>query len=159
MNFAERTLIPAAINSMFGAGITRTVTEYDRVINLDDNVIKYGNNVVRVIDDADYIGDVAAKTRDDFIIEGDIYKLPTDYAKDLYSKFADDISSDCKLTSDYHPDKISSGEWDLNRLSVREYTSFIDLYLYDEGCWRGQLYGLPSVGLMLRLIIASHSTC
>ena len=133
MNFAERTLIPAAINSMFGAGITRTFTEYDRVINLDDDVIKYGNNVVRVIDDADYIGDVAAKTRDDFIIEGDIYKLPTDYAKDLYSKYADDISSDCKLTSDYHPDKISSGEWDLNRLSVREYTSFIDLYLYDEG--------------------------
>ena len=133
INFAERTLIPAAINSMFGAGITRTFTEYDRVINLDDNAIKYGRNVIRVIDDADYIGDVAAKTRDDFIIEGDIYKLPTDYAKDLYSKYADDISSDCKLSSDYHPDKISSGEWDINRLSLREYTSFIDLYLYDEG--------------------------
>lgn len=133
MNFAERTLIPAAINSMFGAGITRTFTEYDRVINLDDNIIKYGNSVIRVIDDADYIGDVAAKTRDDFIIEGDIYKLPTDYAKDLYSKFADDISSDCKLTSDYHPEKISNGEWDINRLSLREYTSFVDLYLYDEG--------------------------
>ena len=133
INFAERTLIPAAINSMFGAGITRTFTEYDRVINLDDNAIKYGKNVIRVIDDADYIGDVAAKTRDDFIIEGDIYKLPTDYAKDLYSEYADDISSDCKLTSDYHPDKIANGEWDINRLSLREYTSFIDLYLYDEG--------------------------
>ena len=133
INFAERTLIPAAINSMFGAGITRTFTEYDRVINLDDNAIKYGRNVIRVIDDADYIGDVAAKTRDDFIIEGDIYKLPTEYARDLYSKYADDISSDCRLSSDYHPDKISSGEWDINRLSLREYTSFIDLYLYDEG--------------------------
>jgi hypothetical protein len=133
MNFAERVLIPAAINSMFGAGITRTFTEYDRVINLDDNVIKYGKQVIRVIDDADYVGDVAAKTRDDFILEGDIYKLPTDYAKDLYSKYADDISSDCKLTSEYHPEKISNGEWDLNRLSLREYTSFIDLYLYDEG--------------------------
>ncbi len=133
MNFAERVLIPAAINSMFGAGITRTFTEYDRVINLDDDIIKYGKQVIRVIDDADYIGDVAAKTRDDFIIEGDVYKLPTDYAKDLYYKYADDISSDCKLTSDYHPEKISNGEWDINRLSLREYTSFIDLYLYDEG--------------------------
>ncbi len=133
MNFAERTLIPAAINSMFGAGITRTFTEYDRVINLDDNVIKYGKQVIRVIDDADYIGDVAAKSRDDFILEGDIYKLPTEYAKDLYFKYADDISSDCKLTSDYHPEKISNGEWDINRLSLREYTSFVDLYLYDEG--------------------------
>jgi len=133
MNFAESVLIPAAINSMFGAGITRTFTEYDRVINLEDDAIKYGKQVIRVIDDADYIGDVAAKTRGDFILEGDIYKLPTDYAKDLYSKFADDISSDCKLTSEYHPEKISNGEWDLNRLSLREYTSFIDLYLYDEG--------------------------
>ncbi len=133
MNLAERVLIPAAINSMFGAGITRTFTEYDRVININDNLIKYGKNVVRVIDDADYIGDVAAKTRDDFVLEGDIYKLPTEYAKDLYSKYADDISSDCRLTSEYHPEKISNGQWDLNRLSLREYTTFIDLYLYDEG--------------------------
>jgi len=133
MNFAENVLIPAAINSMFGAGITRTFTEYDRIINLEDEVIKSGDHVIRVIDDADYIGDVAAKSRSDFILEGDIYKLPTEYAKDLYSKYADDISSDCKLTSEYHPEKISSGEWDLNRLSLREYTSFIDLYLYDEG--------------------------
>ena len=133
MNLAERVLIPAAINSMFGAGITRTFTEYDRTINLKDDVIKYGKHVVRVIDDADYIGDVAAKTRDDFVLEGGIYKLPTKYAKDLYSKHADDISSDCRLTSEYHPEKISNGEWDLNRLSLREYTTFIDLYLYDEG--------------------------
>lgn len=133
MRFSENVLIPAAINSMFGAGITRTFTEYDRVIDLKDNVIKYGNHAVRVIDDADYIGDVAARTRQDFVIEGDIYKLPTEYAKDLYSKHADYISSDCALKSEYHPDKISSGEWDLNRLSLREYTTFMDIYLYDEG--------------------------
>jgi hypothetical protein len=133
MNFAESVLIPAAINSMFGAGITRTFTEYDRVINLKDDVIKYGRHTVRVIDDADYIGDVAAKTRSDFVLEGDIYKLPTEYAKDLFSKHADDISSDGKLTSEYHPEKISNGQWDINKLSLREYTTFIDLYLYDEG--------------------------
>ena len=132
INFAETVLIPAAINSMFGAGITRTFTEYDRVINLKDDVIKYGKHAIRVIDDADYIGDVAAKTRSDFILEGDIYKLPTDYAKDLFSKYADEISSDCKLTSEYHPEKIANGEWDINKLSLREYTTFIDLYLYDE---------------------------
>jgi len=136
MNLAERVLIPAAINSMFGAGITRTFTEFDRVLNLEDEVIKYGNHVVRVIDDADYIGDVSAKTRDDFIIEGDVYKIPTDYAKELYSKYADFISPDCRLTSDYHPEKIANGEWDINRLSVREYSTFIDVYFYDEGITR-----------------------
>jgi hypothetical protein len=118
---------------MFGAGIVRTFTEYDRVINLEDEEIRYGLPQIRVIDDADYIGDVAAKTREDFIIEGDVYKLPTDYARDLFHEHADDIMSDCKLQSDYHPDKISSGEWDINRLSLREYTTFMDLYIYDEG--------------------------
>ncbi len=136
MNLAERVLIPAAINSMFGAGITRTFTEYDRVINLDDDVIRYGNHVVRVIDDADYIGDVAAKTRDDFIIEGDVYKLPTEYAKDLYHKYADDICADGRLTVDYHPEKIANGEWDINKLSLREYTTFVDIYFYDENVTR-----------------------
>ncbi|MEJ2648621.1 MAG: hypothetical protein P8016_09470 [Sedimentisphaerales bacterium] len=132
MNLSERVLIPAAINSMFGAGIVRTFTEYDRRISLGQDVIKAGRPVIRVIDDADYIGDVAAKTRDDFVIEGDIYKLPTEYARDLFQDYADYIHPDCKLTSDYHPEKIASGEWDINRLSLREYTTFMDLYLYDE---------------------------
>jgi len=145
MNFSERVLIPAAINSMFGAAITRTFTEYDRVINLKNETIKYGKHVVRVIDDADYIGDVAAKSRGDYVIEGDVYKIPTEYARELYYKNADLIQSDCALKSEYHPDKISNGEWDLNRLSLREYTTFIDLYLYDEGITVTIMpYGNPS---------------
>lgn len=133
MNLSDRVFIPAAINSMFGAGIVRTFTEYDRIVNLDDEVIKAGTPQIRVIDDADYVGDCAAKTRDDFIMEGDIYKLPVDYARELFSDHADEIMADCKLTSDYHPEKISNGEWDINRLSVREYATFMDIYLYDEG--------------------------
>lgn len=133
MNLAENVFIPVALNSMFGAGIVRTFTEYDRVINLDDEVIKSGTPVIRVIDDVDYIGDVVAKSRADYVIEGDIYKLPTLYARDIFSKHADDIMPDCKLTDDYSPEKISSGEWDINRLSLRDFTTFIDIYLCDEG--------------------------
>lgn len=133
MDLAESVFIPAAINSMFGAGITRTFTEYNRIINIDNEVIKSGIPVVRVIDDSDYIGDVAAQTRADFVFEGDVYKIPTDYARELFKEHADIIQPDCKLTSDYSPDKISSGEWDLNRLSLRDYSTFIDVYLYDEG--------------------------
>ena len=132
MDFAESVLVPAAINSMFGAGITRIFTEYNRRIDLKNESIKYGKPTVRVIDDANYIGDVVAQTRMDYAYEGDIYKLPTDYAKELYSKHADLIQADCKLTESYHPEKISDGRWDLNRLSLRDYTTFIDIYLYDE---------------------------
>ena len=133
MDLANNVFIPAATNSMFGAGIVRTFTEYDRIVTLDDEIIKSGVPVVRVIDDADYLGDVVAKSRADYAYEGDIYKLPTAYAKELFSKYADEIMPDCKLTHDYSPEKISSGEWDLNRLSLRDYSTFMDIYLYDEG--------------------------
>lgn len=133
MNLADSVLIPAARNAIFGAGITRTFTEYNRQINLDNEVIMGGTPTIRVIDDADYIGDPAAKSRSDFIIEGDVYKLPTAYARELFSKYADYIMPDCRLVSEYHPDKISEGEFDFNRLSLRDYSTFQDIYLYDEG--------------------------
>lgn len=139
MELADSVFIPVAINSMFGAGITRTFTEYDRIIDLDGEIIKSGIPVIKVIHDSDYIGDPSAKTRDDFIFEGDIYKLPTAYAKDLFSgkdehgnEIADYISPDYKLATKYSPDNISNPEYDKNRYSVREHTTFIDLYLYDE---------------------------
>jgi len=133
MNLAESVFIPAAINSMFGAGIVRTFTEFNRIFNIDDEVIKSGTPAIRVIDDVDYIGDIAAKSRADYAFEGDIYKLPTEYARELFSKYADDIMPDCKLSSDYAPEKISNGEYDINRLSLRDYTTFMDIYFYDEG--------------------------
>jgi len=55
MRFDERVLIPVAINSMFGAGITRTFTEFDRLISLEDEPIKSGSPTVRVIDDTDSV--------------------------------------------------------------------------------------------------------
>lgn len=142
MKLADRVFIPVAINSMFGAGITRTFSQYDRVISLEDEIIKIGTPVIKVIHDSDYIGDPAAKSRDDFILEGDIYKLPTEYAKDLFAgkvngmQVADYIQPDCKLNSlmkNYSPEEISSPDFDPNRLSLRDYTTFIDIYLYDEG--------------------------
>jgi len=132
MNFAESVLIPAAFNSMFGAGITRTFTEYDRNISLENEVIMSGAPTVRVIHDTDYIGDPLAKTRSDFVFEGDVYRLPTDYAKELFSKDADFILPDCKLINDLRPEMISEPGFDMRKAALRDYTTFIDLYLYDE---------------------------
>lgn len=139
MDLADRVLIPLAINSMFGAGITRTFTEYDRIITFDGEVFKSGIPNIKVIHDTDYIGDPSAKTRDDFIFEGDFYKLPTAYAKDLFAgkdkhgnQIADYISADYKLATDFSPDLISNPDYDRNRYSTREFTIFQDIYLYDE---------------------------
>lgn len=141
MELADRVFIPAAVNSMFGAAITRTFTEYDRVISFDDEVIKTGIPSVKVIHDSNYIGDPIAKNRDDFIFEGDIYKLPTEYAKDLFAgkdkhgnQIADYIKPDNKLITDYSPEKVSNpkdSSFNASRYALRDYTTFIDLYMFD----------------------------
>lgn len=139
LNLAENVFIPAAINSMFGAAITRTSFYYDRLISLDDEVIKVGTPWVELIDDSNYIGDPSAKRRCDFTFEGDIYVLPTEYAKDFFAgkdkygnQIADYITSDGKLTQKFSPKEIWQPNFDRTRLSLREYTTFIDIYLRDE---------------------------
>ncbi len=139
LKLAETVLIPAAINSMFGAGIARTSFYYDRTISENDVSIKLGTPNVEVIDDANYIGDPSAKRRADFTLEGDMYTLPTEYAKDFFAgkdkfgnQIADYITSDATLAVDYDPKRIANPAWDKKGLSIRDYTTFIDFYLYDE---------------------------
>jgi hypothetical protein len=138
MKLAETVFIPVAWNSMFGAGCTRTSFVYDRLINLDDEQVKLGTPGVDVIDDSNYIGDPSAKRRADFTFEGDVYQLPTEYARDFFAKkvrgkqIADHIKSDSKLSNDFSPKDISRPDFDRHKLSLREYTTFIDLYLRDE---------------------------
>ena len=139
MELADTVLIQAAINSMFGAGITRTFTEYDRRVSTEDEVIKSGRPTVKVIHDTDYVGDPIARDREDFAFEGDIYRLPTAYARELFDgkgengkQVADFIDADCKLDSDYSPKKISNPGYNRNKWSLRDQTTFIDIYLFDE---------------------------
>lgn len=139
LNLAENVFIPAAFNSMFGLTVARTSFEYDRLISLQDEQIKYGHPHVEVIPSVDYIGDCSARRISDFTFEGDIYKLPTNYAKDFFARrdkfgnqIADYITPDGKLMEKYSPKEISSVDFNPERLSLRNYTTFIDLYLYDE---------------------------
>jgi len=132
MNLAENVFIPAAVMSMFGGVATRTFSEYDRIINLDDEEIKLGTPRIILIDPADYIGDPAAKSRNDFIIEGDIYRLPTDYAKDIFDH-PDEISPSGKLITKFSAEKITNPDFNWNKLNLRDYSIFIDLYIRDEG--------------------------
>jgi len=140
LKLAENVLIPAAVASMFGAAITRTMLTHSGNIRLEEGgVIKTGVPSVTVIDEANYIGDPAAKRRADFTLEGDIYRLPTDYAKDFFAgkdkwgnQIADYITPDGKMIQDYSPEEITKHNFDRSRLGLRDYTTFIDLYLYDE---------------------------
>lgn len=134
-HFADEVLIPGATASMFGDAIARTFFEYDRAVSVNDERIKIGTPRVAIIEPCDYIGDPSAKRRVDFSIEGDVYRLPTAYAKDLFAghdKFgnqtADYISGDCTLVSKFSAEEAVSPTFDYNKLSLDEYTTFIDAY-------------------------------
>jgi len=139
MNFANNVLIPGAINSMFGAAIARTDFYYDRLISLEDEVIKLGTPWVEIIDDSNYVGDASAKRRADFSFEGDVYQLPTEYAKDFFAgkdkfgnEIADYIKPDSNIAFPKNPKDILNPDFNRDTLSLREYTTFVDLYLRDE---------------------------
>lgn len=135
--FADEVFIPGAVQSMFGGAIARTFFEYDRVVDIDNERIKIGTPKVSIIDPADYIGDPSAKVRGDFAFEGDIYRLPTKYAKDLFSgknkegqEIADYITPDCKLITKYSAEEIAVKEnFDFNKLALEEYTTLMDIFL------------------------------
>jgi len=138
-NFADDVFIPGGTASMFGAGIARTFYEYDRVISKKDEKIKIGTPKVAIIDPADYIGDSSAKHRSDFAMEGDTYRLPTKYAKDLFARkvngkqIADYIIADSNLCTKYSAAEIAAkNSFDFNRLALEEYTTFMDIYLRDS---------------------------
>jgi len=140
LNLAEKVLIPSAVASMFGAAIVRTMLTHSGNIRLEEGgIIKTGVPTVVTIDEANYIGDPSAKRRSDFTIEGDIYRLPTEYAKDFFAgrdkwgnQIADYITPDGKIAQEYSVEEITKTNFDRAKIGLRDYTTFIDIYLYDE---------------------------
>lgn len=138
--FAETVLIPGATASMFGGVAARTFYEYDRCVSIDNQRIKVGTPRVAIIEGSDYIGDPSAKRRSDFAFEGDVYRLPTAYAKDLFSgkdkfgnQIADYIEADCNLVTKYSSQELTQNKsYDWNRLALEEYTSFIDIFNFKD---------------------------
>jgi len=135
-DFAENVFIPGAVASYFGAAIARTFNEYDRCVSIGGERIKVGSPKVAIIEPCDYIGDPSVKVRADFAFEGDMYRLPTEYAKDLFARkdrygkqVADFIKADCNLVTKYSAEEITSkGDYDYNKMALEEYSTFIDIY-------------------------------
>ena len=135
-DFAENVFIPGAVASYFGPAIARTFEEYDRCVSIDGEKIKVGTPKVAIIEPCDYIGDPSVKVRADFAFEGDIYRLPTEYAKDLFARknkygkqVADYIKPDAELVRKYSVEQITSESgYDYNKTALEEYSTFMDIY-------------------------------
>jgi len=135
-DFSENVFIPGAVASYFGPAIARTFNEYNRCVSIDNEMIKVGSPKVAIIEPCDYVGDPSVKVRADFAFEGDIYRLPTKYAKDLFARkdkygkqVADFIMPDSELDTKYSERKFTAESgYDYNKLALEEYSTFIDIY-------------------------------
>lgn len=134
IKFAKYCLRPAIFNSMFGSGITKTGIMKAEEIEFNGYLHDIGQIYTDVIDDSDYIGDVSARNRENFEIEGHLYYLPTDYAKEFFGRrHADAIKPTHKLHGDESPDTISKpGFLSDDFHTLREWTRFVDIWLPDE---------------------------
>jgi len=134
IRFAEYTLRPAIFNSMFGMGIVKTGIMLAEEVEFMGYLHDIGQVYTDVIDDTDYIGDVSARNRENFEIEGHFYHLPTEFARDFFSKkHADFIQPTHKLHGDEHPNTVAKpGFLSEDFCTLREWTRFMDIWLPDE---------------------------
>ena len=129
----QRCLRPAVVNSLIGMGVVKTgiMHEYDTFIR--GQKFEIGEIYSDVVDDSDYVGDPSAYHRDAFEFEGNLYQLPTEYARDFFGpKHADRITPIFKLWGEVTPDEITKGDVHRESFRLKEFSEFLDIYLPDE---------------------------
>jgi hypothetical protein len=107
IKLAENTLRPIAIDSLFSAGITKTGVAHSHQVEIGGYLHDVGQPYCDRVDFDDYIGDVAARNRQEMKLEGNRYRLPLSYIREsgLY-KNHDKLTSDVKLYGDTSPETI-----------------------------------------------------
>lgn len=131
IKFAQNTLRPAVLNSLFGWGITKTAIMKSHEVEIMGFTHDVGQTYSDVVDDSDFVGDPAARTIEEMQYLGNSYLMRTDYAKEFFGKkHADSITPGHKLLGESTPDEISKGE---PVGFLRDHTRFTDYWLPDEG--------------------------
>jgi len=129
-----RTLRCIVIDSLFGLGISKIGINKTHEVEIEGYLHDVGQAYFDRVDFEDYVFDVAAKTREQMRLEGNVFRLPTDYIKEsgLY-KYADDISADYKLYGQTDPEKIAKeGLQDYQLHELREYSNLCELWIPEE---------------------------
>jgi hypothetical protein len=135
LKLCQTVLRPAIFNSMFGAGIVKSGIMKTHEADIFGNHLEIGQPYAAVVDDEDYVGDVAADSRSDFEMEGNYYVMPTEQAKEFFGpKHADHITPTFKLHGDETvADVTKNNVFGSDYHTLRYWTRFLDVYLPDEG--------------------------
>jgi len=112
IRLAEYTLRPLVVDSLFSMGITKTGTMHSHEVEIGGYLHDVGQPYCDRIDFDDYIGDVAARNRQEMKIEGHWYRLPEEYVKTsgLYKNY-DKITPDLERYGDStKPESIAKSD-------------------------------------------------
>lgn len=134
IKFAVNTLRPLVRDSLLGLGVTKTGLVKQWQVEIFGQNHDVGQVYSDVVDLEDYIGDPSSKTFNSFELEGNIYRLPIEAARDLYPKHADNIRPQFHLHGeDASTDKVSKpGLASEQYNTLKEWTELADIWLPDE---------------------------
>jgi hypothetical protein len=138
LDFANATLRPAVVNSLFSMGIVKTGIASAYQVEISNVLKDIGQPFADSIDFEDYIGDFRARSRDEMYIEGNSYCM--DYENMMDSGLYKNTDGLCKQREQRHaedtrPDEISKRHMlpFEHKDELREMVWVNDLWLPDEG--------------------------
>jgi len=108
--FAQNTLRPAVVNSLFAMGVVKTGISASYKVDIDGDMKDVGQLFADSIDFDDYIGDFRARNRQEMYIEGNAYCLPLEYVCDSgMFKHYDNLSTmkERNRTDDTTPETVA----------------------------------------------------
>ena len=135
IQLAENTLRPVAIDSLFSMGITKTGIMHSHNVEIGGYLHDVGQPYCDRIDFNDYIGDVAARNRQEMKIEGHRYRLPLKYVQEsgLFRHFENLKPDIPAYGDDTRPENISKNDKDSEIYrEIWPTVELIDLWIPDE---------------------------
>lgn len=132
IKLSQRTLRPVVIDSLFGMGITKTGVAPYSTVELGGYTHDIGQPYCDRINFNDYFGDIAARNREEMMIEGNRYRLPLEYiAESGLFKHYDKLTSDIKRYGETDPKTIVDGQ-EYEYKELRQTIELQDIWLPKE---------------------------
>jgi hypothetical protein len=136
--FAQNTLRPAVVNSLFAMGIVKTGISQAYKVEIEGYTKDIGQPYADSIDFDDYIGDFRARNRQEMYLEGNSYCLPYDYVCESgLFKYYDELSltKDRNISDDTTPEHVAKKHMMPfgNRGDFKDVVWLNDVWIPEEG--------------------------
>lgn len=133
IKLSEYTLRPVVIDSLFAMGITKTAAMHSHTVEINGYLHDIGQPYCDRIDFDDYIGDIAARNRQEMKFEGHKYRLPEEYVKTsgLFKNY-DGLNPDISLYGSTNPETVGKPNFQQYQ-ELHPTIQLMDLWIPQDG--------------------------